>query len=37
VFYQRIALIEDLLGVSLDDGEVVSALHTAILARRTGR
>lgn len=36
VFYQRIALIEDLLGVSLDDGEVVSALHAALLARRTG-
>ncbi|HWD63037.1 MAG TPA: PucR family transcriptional regulator [Humibacter sp.] len=34
VFYQRIALIEDLLGVSLDDGEVVSALHAALLARR---
>ncbi|WP_246846300.1 PucR family transcriptional regulator [Humibacter ginsenosidimutans] len=34
VFYQRIALIEDLLGVSLDDGEVVSALHAAVLARR---
>jgi purine catabolism regulator len=36
VFYQRIALIEDLLDVSLDDGEVVSALHAALLARRTG-
>ncbi|WP_460580875.1 PucR family transcriptional regulator [Humibacter ginsengisoli] len=36
VFYQRIALIEDLLGVSLDDGEIVSALHAAVLARRTG-
>jgi purine catabolism regulator len=36
VFYQRIALIEDLLGISLDDGEVVSALHAALLARRTG-
>jgi purine catabolism regulator len=36
VFYQRIALIEDLLAVSLDDGEVVSALHAALLARRTG-
>ncbi|MGN6127914.1 MAG: PucR family transcriptional regulator [Humibacter sp.] len=34
VFYQRIALIEELLGVSLDDGEVVSALHAALLARR---
>jgi Regulator of polyketide synthase expression len=34
VFYQRIALIEQLLGVTLDDGEVVSALHAALLARR---
>ncbi|WGD37181.1 PucR family transcriptional regulator [Lysinibacter sp. HNR] len=33
VFYQRIDLIEDLLGMSLDDGEVVSALHTALLVR----
>ena len=33
VFYQRIALIEDLLDVDLDDGETVSALHTALLAR----
>jgi purine catabolism regulator len=37
VFYQRIALIEELLGISLDDGEVVSALHAALLARRAGR
>lgn len=35
VFYQRIALIEDLLGADLDDGETVSALHAALLARRT--
>ncbi|WP_223690967.1 PucR family transcriptional regulator [Leifsonia poae] len=34
VFYQRIALIEQLLGVDLDDGETLSALHTALLARR---
>ena len=34
VFYQRIALIEDLLDVDLDDGETVSALHAALLARR---
>jgi Sugar diacid utilization regulator len=34
VFYQRIALIESLLGVDLDDGETVSALHAALLARR---
>lgn len=33
VFYQRLALIEDLLGVDLDDGEAVSALHAALLAR----
>lgn len=33
VFYQRIALIEGLLGVDLDDGETVSALHAALLAR----
>ncbi|MFP3465834.1 PucR family transcriptional regulator [Leifsonia sp. SIMBA_070] len=37
VFYQRIALIEDLLGMDLDDGETVAALHAAVLARgRTG-
>lgn len=34
VFYQRIALIEELLGMDLDDGETVSALHAAVLARR---
>ncbi|MET0725724.1 MAG: PucR family transcriptional regulator ligand-binding domain-containing protein [Leifsonia sp.] len=37
VFYQRIALIEDLLAVDLDDGEIVSALHAALLARRAAR
>lgn len=37
VFYQRIALIEDLLDVDLDDGETVSALHTALLARGSVR
>ena len=36
VFYQRIALIEELLGADLDDGEMVSALHAALLARRRG-
>ncbi|WP_263282046.1 PucR family transcriptional regulator [Leifsonia sp. ZF2019] len=36
VFYQRIALIEELLGMDLDDGETVSALHAAVLARRAG-
>ncbi|MFF1634718.1 PucR family transcriptional regulator [Leifsonia sp. NPDC058248] len=34
VFYQRIALIEELLGMDLDDGETLSALHAALLARR---
>jgi purine catabolism regulator len=34
VFYQRIALIEDLLGADLDDGETLSALHAALFARR---
>ncbi|WP_308466015.1 PucR family transcriptional regulator [Rathayibacter soli] len=34
VFYQRIALIEDLLDADLDNGETVSALHAALLARR---
>lgn len=34
VFYQRIALIEDLLGADLDDGETLSALHTALVTRR---
>ncbi|WP_241702298.1 PucR family transcriptional regulator [Leifsonia shinshuensis] len=34
VFYQRIALIEDLLSLDLDDGETVGALHAAVLARR---
>lgn len=33
VFYQRIALIEELLGMDLDDGETVAALHAAVLAR----
>ncbi len=35
VFYQRIALIEDLLGVDLDDGETQAALHVALLVRRS--
>ena len=35
VFYQRIALIEDLLGVDLDDGETQTALHLALLVRRS--
>jgi len=33
VFYQRIALIEELLGVDLADGETISALTVALLAR----
>ncbi len=36
VFYQRIALIQDLLGLDLDDGEVLAALHLALLVRRAG-
>ena len=32
VFYQRLTLIADLLGVDLDDGETLSALHLALLA-----
>lgn len=35
VFYQRIALIEDLLGADLDDGETQTALHLALLVRRS--
>jgi purine catabolism regulator len=37
VFYQRIALIQDLLGVDLDDGEIQTALHLALLVRRSSR
>lgn len=32
VFYQRIALISDLLGADLDDGETLAGLHLALLA-----
>jgi len=35
VFYQRIALIEQLLGADLDDGETQAALHLALLIRRS--
>ncbi|WP_127792313.1 PucR family transcriptional regulator [Agromyces sp. LHK192] len=35
VFYQRLALIEDLLGLDLDDGETQTALHLALLVRRS--
>ena len=35
VFYQRIALLEELLGVDLDDGETQTALHLALLVRRS--
>ncbi|MDY0910261.1 PucR family transcriptional regulator [Microbacterium sp. CFBP9034] len=35
VFYQRIALIEQLLGVDLDDGETQTALHLALMVRRS--
>ena len=34
VFYQRLAIIGDLLGVDLDDGETLTALHLALLVRR---
>ncbi|MBS1906563.1 MAG: PucR family transcriptional regulator ligand-binding domain-containing protein [Actinobacteria bacterium] len=34
VFYQRLALIADLLDADLDDGETLSALHLALLAHR---
>lgn len=37
VFYQRLALIGDLLGVDLDDGESLTALHLALLVRRSAR
>jgi purine catabolism regulator len=36
VFYQRIALIEQLLELDLDDGETQTALHLALLVRRSG-
>lgn len=35
VFYQRIALIEELLDVDLDDGETQTALHLALYVRRS--
>ncbi|GAA1825342.1 PucR family transcriptional regulator ligand-binding domain-containing protein [Agromyces salentinus] len=35
VFYQRLALIGDLLGYDLDDGEVLTGLHLALLVRRS--
>lgn len=34
VFYQRLALIGDLLDADLDDGETLAALHLALAARR---
>ncbi|WP_353827807.1 PucR family transcriptional regulator [Agromyces sp. SYSU T0242] len=36
VFYQRLALIGDLLDADLDDGETLAALHLALLVRRSG-
>lgn len=33
VFYQRLAVIADLTGADLDDGETLAALHLALLAR----
>ncbi len=35
VFYQRIALLEELLDVDLDDGETQTALHLALVVRRS--
>jgi len=35
VFYQRVALIEDLLDVDLTDGATVTALHAALFGLRT--
>jgi PucR family transcriptional regulator, purine catabolism regulatory protein len=35
-FYQRLALIERVLGVSLADPESRASLHVALLARREG-
>jgi purine catabolism regulator len=35
VFYQRIALLEELLDVNLDDGQTQTALHLALLVRRS--
>lgn len=32
VFYQRLALIADLLDADLDDGETLAGLHLALLA-----
>jgi len=37
VFYQRLALIGELLDANLDDGETQTALHIALLARRGAR
>ncbi len=37
VFYQRLAVIAGLLDADLDDGETQTALHIALLARRTRR
>ncbi|MFT4258584.1 helix-turn-helix domain-containing protein, partial [Microbacterium sp.] len=37
VFYQRLALIGDLLDADLDDGETLAALHLAVKARRSTR
>ncbi len=35
VFYQRLALISELTGADLDDGETLAALHLALLAHRS--
>lgn len=36
VFYQRLTLIEELLGVDLANGETIAALQVALLARAPG-
>lgn len=36
VFYQRLALIEELLGADLSDGETIATLAVAMLAHRPG-
>jgi purine catabolism regulator len=37
VFYQRLDLAERVLGVDLDDGEVLAALHLALVVHRAHR
>jgi purine catabolism regulator len=37
VFYQRLDLVERVLGIDLDDGEVLAALHLALVVHRAHR